>query len=266
MTEEPFDPTPGGSDRAGVGHPVSPFSLTLDRLRRDPVLFVPFVVAGVCLWLLDWIRRHDPIPTMPVEQNGASITVAYTGYPTGVTETARALSSLIDLKLPYLVWGITLEVVAVFVIAAAGTVTIARGLSADSGGTTPRRLLAYVGLVASFDVAFRILTALVGDAVGLIAGLILLVPLFAVFVRVFAAPAFIVSGSGPVTALQQSGRATRGRGWSILALVVAFGLAAWLLGLVPWVGTILSTALIGSVHAVTVAVVRETATDGHGGR
>ncbi|ELZ21984.1 hypothetical protein [Natrinema limicola] len=265
MTEEPFDPTLDGSDRAGAGRPASPVSLALDRLQRDPVLFVPFVVAGVCLWLLDWIRRHDPLPTIPGEQTGATVTVAYTGYPTGVPETARALSSLIDLKLPYLVWGLTLEVVAVFVIAAAGTVTIARGLSADSGGTTPRRLLAYVGLVASFDVVFRILTAVVGDDVGLIAGLVLIIPLFVVFVRVFAAPAFIVTGSGPIIALQRSARATRGRGWSILPLVVAFGLAAWLLGLVPGVGTILSTALVGSVHAVTAAVVRETATDGHGG-
>ena len=136
MTEEPFDPTLDGSDRAGAGRPASPFSLALDRLRRDPVLFVPFVVAGVCLWLLDWIRRHDPLPTIPAEQTDATVTVAYTGYPTGVTETARALSSLIDLKLPYLVWGITLEVVAGFVIVAAGTVTIARALSADSVAST----------------------------------------------------------------------------------------------------------------------------------
>jgi len=264
MTEKPFDPTLDGSDRAGAGRPASPVSLALDRLQRDPVLFVPFVVAGVCLWLLDWIRRHDPLPTIPVEQTGATVTVAYTGYPTGVPETARALSSLIDLKRPYLIWGLTLEVVAVFVIAAVGTVTIARALSADSGGTTPRRLLAYAGLVASFDVVFRILTAVVGDDVGLIAGLVLIIPLFVVFVRVFAAPAFIVTGSGPITALQRSARATRGRGWSILALVVAFGLAAWLLGLVPRVGTVLSTALVGTVHAVTVAVVRDTAVDGHG--
>lgn len=229
----------------------------LERIRRDPVLLLPFAIAGLCLSLLDWVRRHDPLPTIAPEHNGASISVAYAGYPTGVTETARALQALIDLKLPYLVWGIGLEFVAVLAVAAAGTVTIARALSDDRGETTARRLLAYLGLVVLFDAAFRLLSSFVDGDVGLVFGIVLIVPLFVVFVRFFVAPAFVVTGSDPVTALWQSARATRGHGWTLLALVLCFGLGAWLLGHVPRAGTALSTAVVGSVHAVSVATVWE---------
>lgn len=274
-------PHPGGGDRSddsahsddgGLsetdhlddGRSLSPFSLALERFRRDPVLLLPFLVAGVCLAVLDWLRRFDPLPTRPAMQNGASITVAYTGYPTGAPETARALESLVDLKLSYLVWGIGLEAAAVLVIAAAGTVTIARALSEDCGATTGRRLLAYGGLVVLFDGAFRLLASFIGGDVGLVFGLVLIVPLFVVFVRLFAAPAAVVTGSGPVTALRQSAPATRGHGWTILALVVGFGLAAWLLGRVPRAGTVVSTALVGSLHAVTVAALWEVAVEERG--
>jgi len=231
--------------------------LALEQFRRDPALLLPFLVAGVCLAVLDWLRRLDPLPTRPAVQNGVSITVAYTGYPTGTPETARALESLVDLKLPSLVWGIGLEAVAVLVIAAAGTVTIARALPEDRGATTGRRLLAYGGLVVLFDGAFRVLASFIDGDVGLVFGLVLIVPLFAVFARLFAAPAAVVTGSGPVTALRQSAPATRGHGWTILALVIGFGLAAWLLGRVPRAGTVVSTALVGSLHAVTVAALWE---------
>lgn len=274
-------PRPGGGHRSDDGarsdesdlpesnHPddgrsLSPVSLALERFRRDPGLLLPFLIAGVCLAVLDWLRRLDPLPTRPAMQNGAPITVAYTGYPTGAPETARALESLIDLKLPYLVWGIGLEAVAVLVIAAAGTVTIARALPGDRGGTTGRRLLAYGGLVVLFDGAFRVLASFIDGDVGLVFGLVLIVPLFAIFVRLFAAPAAVVTGSGPVTALRQSAAPTRGRGWTILALVIGFGLAAWLLGRVPRAGTVVSTALVGSLHAVTVAVLWEVAVEERG--
>ncbi|MFB1063715.1 hypothetical protein [Natrinema sp. H-ect4] len=250
-------PRPGGRDRSDGGRSLSPVSLALEQFRRDPALLLPFLVAGVCLAVLDWLRRLDPLPTRPAVQNGVSITIAYTGYPTGTPETARALESLVDLKLPSLVWGIGLEAVAVLVIAAAGTVTIARALPEDRGATTGRRLLAYGGLVVLFDGAFRVLASFIDGDVGLVFGLVLIVPLFAVFVRLFAAPAAVVTGSGPVTALRQSAPATRGHGWTILALVIGFGLAAWLLGRVPRAGTVVSTALVGSLHAVTVAALWE---------
>ncbi|OLZ39886.1 hypothetical protein A6E15_02325 [Natrinema saccharevitans] len=227
------------------------------RLRRDPALLVPFTVAGLVLALLDRLRRWDPIPTQ-VTGDDVSIGIEYAGYPTGVPDTVRSLGALVDLKLPYLVWAIGLEALALAVVAAAGTVTIARTLAIGDGWDRPRwrrRWLAYLGLIVLFDAVGRVVGSL-GD-VGLVFGAVLAVPLFAAFVRFFLAPAFVVTGSGPVTALTRSARATRGIGWRLLALVVCFGLAAWLLGLVPFVGTALSTALVGSMLAVTMATVRD---------
>lgn len=227
------------------------------RLRRDPALLVSFTVAGLVLALLDGLRRWDPVPTL-VTGDGVSIAVEYAGYPTGVPDTVRSFGALVDLKLPYLVWAIGLEALALAVVAAAGTATIARTLGVGDDWDWRRwgwRWLAYLGLIVLFDAVGRAVGS-VGD-VGLVFGAVLAIPLFAAFVRFFPAPAFVVTGSEPTTALVRSVRATRGIGWRLLALVLCFGLAAWLLGLVPYVGTMLSTALVGSTLAVTMAAVRD---------
>ncbi len=233
------------------------------RLRRDPELIAPFTVAGLVLALLDAVRRWDPVP-MLVTGDDVSIDVEYAGYPTGVPDTVRPLGALVDLKPPYLAWAVGLEALALAVVAAAGTATIARTLESGNGWDRARwgrRLPAYLGLVVLFDTVGRAV-----GAVGFGVGAVLAIPIFAAFVRFFLAPAFVVTGSGPVAALARSVRATRGIGWRLFAVVVCFGLAAWLLGLVPYVGTVLSTALVGSTLAVTMAAVRDerepTDTDG----
>lgn len=237
----------------------------IPRLRRDPALLVPFTAAGLVLALLDGLRRWDPIPTL-VPGDDVSIAVEYAGYPTGVPDTARSLGALVDLKSPYLAWAIGLEALALAVVAAAGTATIARTLAVGDDWDWRRwgwRWLAYLGLIVLFDAVGRAVGS-VGD-VGLVFGAVLAIPLFAAFVRFFAAPAFVVTGSGPTAALVRSVRATRGIGWRLLALVLCFGLAAWLLGLVPYVGTALSTALVGSTLAVTMAAVRDESVPPDGG-
>ena len=253
-----------GEASSGDDGPSGPLAVAIGRMRRDPTLALPFVVTGVLLAVIDWVRRHDPVPTLVSDDGqGISISVEFVGYPTGISETTRSIESLVDLHLPYLAWGIGLEVAALLVVAVAGTVTIARALD-DAGIATGsdvtgliRRLLAYLGLVALFASAGRLLGA-VGD-VGLFLGLPLFVAIYVALVRFFVAPAFVVTGSGPITALRRSNRATRGSGWSIFALVLAFGLAAWLLRLFPlaYAGPVLSSALVASIHAVTVAVVWE---------
>lgn len=256
----------GGRTAAGDGGgPSSPLSAATARIRRDPALVLPFFVAGIVLIVVDWARRRDPLPTLVSGGGeGKTISVEFAGYPTGVPETARSLEALVDLKLPYLAWGIGLEAFALLIVAVAGSVTIARALEDRSGVTharteplSIRRVPAYFGLVVLFSAAARLLGSL-GD-LGLILGIPLLVVVFVAMVRLFVAPAFVVTGAGPVAALRRSARATRGSGWSIAALVLAFGLAAWLLTLVPlpYAGTVLSSALVASVHAVAVAVVRE---------
>lgn len=253
-----------GRTAARRNGPSSPLSAAT-RIRRDPSLLLPFAVAGVLLAIVDWVRRHDPLPTLSLDDSvGFTISVEFDGYPTGVPETTRSLEALVDLKLPYLAWGIGLEAVALLVVAVAGSITIARALEEGAGvadaGTEShsiRRVPAYFGLVVLFSAAGRLLGSL--GELGLVLGIPLLVLVFAAMVRLFAAPAFVVTGAGPVAALRRSARVTRGSGWSIAALVLAFGLAAWLLTLVPlpYAGTVLSSALVASVHAVTVAVVRE---------
>lgn len=251
--------TPDDGDGAGGnpdGDPPAGLSLIVARIRRQPTLLLPFAVAGVILAGLDWLRRTDPLPMATAGSEG-TIGLEYTGYPTGVPATARSLEALVDLRLPYLAWGVGLELVALLAVAVAGTVTIGRTLAVGDGwggALAARRLGAYFGLVALFDVIGRLVSS-VGD-VGLVAGLAIAVPLFVAFVGFFLAPAFVVDGAGPVTALRRSARATRGNGWRLLALVLCYGLAAWLLGRVPHVGAALSTALVGSVHAVSVATIR----------
>ncbi|WP_436345247.1 hypothetical protein [Natronorubrum sp. FCH18a] len=255
-----------GEATTGGSSPPTPLAAAIGRIRRDPTLALPFVIAGVLLAVVDWVRRHDPLPTLVSDDGeGISISVEFVGYPTGISETTRSIESLVDLYLPYLAWGIGLEVAALAVVAGAGTVTIARAL--DEAGTATgsdvtgriRRLLAYLGLVALFASAGRVLGS-VGE-VGPVLGLPLFVAVCVALVRFFVAPAFVVTGSGPIAALRRSNRVTRGSGWSIFALVLAFGLAAWLLTLVPlaYAGPVLSSALVASVHAVTVAVVWERA-------
>lgn len=252
-------PTPRDEARESVGRadPSAGLALAITRVRREPTLLVPFVVAGLVLAVVDPLRRRDPIPTLGTGRgDGASISVEYVGYPTGVPETGRSLEALVDLKLPYLGWAVGLEIVALGAVTVAGTVTIARALGVGDEWdwrAWAQRCLAYLGVVVLFDAVRRALGAVGG--VGTVLGVVLAVPLFAAFVRLFLAPAFVVSGTGPIAALSRSARATRGIGWRLLALVVCFGLAAWLAGLVPAVGTILSTAVVGSVHAVTVATI-----------
>lgn len=244
------------TDTDDTDTPPTGIADAVPRLRRDPALLVPFTAAGLVLALLDRLRRWDPIPTL-VTGDDVSIGIEYAGYPTGVPDTIRPLGALVDLKLPYLAWGVGLEALALAVVAAAGTVTIARTLEVGDGWDWPRwgrRWLAYLGLIVLFDAVGRAVGSL-GD-VGPVVGAVLAVPLSAAFVRFFLAPAFVVTGSGPVAALARSARATRGIGWRLLALVVGFGLAAWLLGLVPYVGTALSVALVGSTLAVTMAAIR----------
>ncbi|QCS41494.1 hypothetical protein [Natrinema versiforme] len=227
------------------------------RLRREPTLALPFAIAGVFLTVLDWLRRADPLPTLATGGGEwTRLSIEYAGYPTGVPETARSLEAFVGLRPPYLVWGIGLEILAFAAVAVAGIATVARA-SADierwDEALSGRRLLAYFGVVVSFDAVGRVLGSFDG---GLLLGAVLAVPLFAAFVRAFAAPAFVVAGAGPLTALSRSWRATRGIGLRVLALVGCLGLAAWFLGSLPSVGTVLSTTVVGAAHAVSTVTVR----------
>ncbi len=116
-------------------------------------------------------------------------------------------------------------------------------------------MVAYLGLVVLFDAGGRLFGSL-GD-IGLFFGIPLLVAVLYALVRFFVAPAFAVTGSGPIAALRHSARLTRGSGRSIFVLVLSLGLAAWLLSIVPYAGPVVSSALVAPTHAVATAVARE---------
>ncbi|WP_408957377.1 hypothetical protein [Natrinema sp. 74] len=245
---------------AGEDGPPSPLRTAADRIRREPTLALPFAIAGLVLTLVDWLRRYDPLPTAAA--GGDGISIEFAGYPTGTHETIRPLEALVDLKLPYLAWGIGLEAVALLTVVVAGVVTIARVADGDTEAAQTdvsfgRQLLAYVGLVVLLHSAGRLLGTV--GTVGVIFGIPLFIGILFVLARFFAAPAYAAAGVGPLSALRRSVRATRNSSLSLIGLVLTFGLAAWLLSAIPYAGTLLSSTLVAPIHAVTSAVVRARA-------
>lgn len=232
----------------------SPLSVALSRLRDDPVLFAPFLLVGIVLAVVDWLHRRDPIPTLQrtgLGAGGLDIQIAFVGYPTGIGQTRRPLESLIGLEPIYLGWGLALYVLPLIAITVAGAVTMARAMD------RPVRFEAVASLFG-FVVALDLLQRLFGSIAVLqemgVWGFVVLAIYFALFVRLFLVPGLLVAGRPLRPALRESGRFADGRGWSLFALLLAIGLAAWLLSLPPVAGPVLSSALVAPVHAVAIAV------------
>ncbi|ADB61923.1 hypothetical protein Htur_3057 [Haloterrigena turkmenica DSM 5511] len=172
----------------------NPLSVALSRLRYDPVLFVPFLLVGLLLAVVDWLHRRDPIPTHErtgLGTDGVNIQIEYVGYPTGIGQTLRPLESLIGLEPHYLGWGLALYVLPLVAVTVAGAATMARVMD------RPVRF-ADVTSLFGFVVALDLLQRLLGSiAVLQEMGLWGFVPLaiyFALFVRLFLVPGLLVAG------------------------------------------------------------------------
>ncbi|MFP8951587.1 hypothetical protein ACLI4Z_01260 [Natrialbaceae archaeon A-arb3/5] len=240
--------------------PRSLSSAVLFRLRRDPALLVPFFLVGVALSLVDRLRRLDPIPFVERERigsNGINVQVEYIGYPTGATQTAVPLESLIDLHISYLALGIGYYVLPLLAVAVAGAITMRRAMSNRRAMTDDASLwLTAVGPLFGYVVAMDLLYRLLGSidvlqGMGLW-GIVPLILYFLVMVRLFAVPALLVAGRGFLSALVESDRRIRGNGWTVFGATLAIGLTAWLLVDVPVVGTALSIAVVAPAHAVAI--------------
>lgn len=230
------------------------------RIVGDPLLCVPFFLAGIALTIIDELRRHDPIPVsqlLRIQRLGFSVDVVL--IPSGSRAMRRTLGGLLDLHPRLLVWALGLEVVGFGIVVLAGYVTIARALdrgwSARSAGT----YLFYVGLWTGL---FWLLGPLY---IPLPLPLVpLWLPLVALWllalVHLFAVPAAIVNGAGLLEAARRSHEIARDREWTLLALVAFFGALVWLIGLLPVGSTPVSFTVVGAFHAVAVAVVFETRT------
>lgn len=229
------------------------------RIADDPTLAVPFLAAGLVLSAVDWLRFRDPIPTTTPERVGdVTVSVVYHVYPTGLRATGVRPSALVDLHPRYLAWTVGLELAALVAVAAAGWYVIAR---AEEVEPSADRLAAYLGFVVTVRLAhwfFGFSDGFGWSALGWLA-LVALVVLAVVYVRLFAAPALVVAEDGLRRALGRSARLSTGEGATVFGLVVLFGVSGWLLGSVPAVGALLSSAVVAPVHAVAVVVFGESA-------
>ena len=224
------------------------------RLRAAPRLAVPFVLAGAVVGLADWLRLQDPLPAGQPQWVGDTLSVQYALFPAGTARTARELGAFPDLRLPYLLGGLALEALVVLSVGVAGWLTLTRALSADR---TARSFGRYVGGLAGLGALGALVPAEVLEIGSLpLAALALAVAVLLV-VRLFLVPGLLASGSGVVAALRGSVRRSRGVRVTVGWLAVTFGVASWGLATVPVVGGFLSTAVVGTVQAVAIAVLLE---------
>ena len=235
------------------------------RLRTDPTLCLPFGLAGLVVGLADWLRLRDPLPVGQPAWVGDTFSVQYGVFPSGTARTSRQLGAFMDLQLPYLLGGLALEAVVALAVGVAGWLTITRALSADrTAGSFGR----YVGVLALTVAGIRPVSQVEVGSLPLALLAIAVVVLFVV--RLFLVPGLLATGSGFRTALRESVRRSRGVRVTLGWLAVLLGVASWGLATVPVVGGFLSTAVVGTVQAVAIAVVlgwqsdEWVSTGGHG--
>jgi hypothetical protein len=224
------------------------------RLRRDPRLGLPFVIAGLVVALADAIRAWDPLPVTTPEWTEKSLSVQYSLFPGGPARTIRELGAFVDLRTLYVLGALTLEC-AVFVgVGLAGWITITRALDDERRLGALGRYLGIFGSIGSLPVLIgpRSVTL---DSLPLALFGVVVVSL--VSVRFFFLPGFLAMGDRVTAALQHSVRASKGAFWPLLSLVIVFGLGYWVLAMVPLAGGFLSTAIIAPLHSITLAVFLE---------
>lgn len=235
------------------------------RLRADPTLWTPFLVAGCLLLVVDLCRQRDSIPAVTgIEES--TIHVSYAVFPRGTTTLHRPLGALVDLQQPLFWYALGLEVVAIAAIAVAGWLTMAR---ASDEAFRPNRFLVYVSSVLLLDLLFRVVDASGLEYTGesLLVGLAILALVMGIFVRLFLVPVTMLREGGIVRPVGASWRYSRGRGLTLFGVIVVVGIGSWTLAQVPTLvrvpelGTVLSTTIAGTVHAVSLVVLYEQCTD-----
>lgn len=249
----------GSSSRTGVS-PSRPERPPLGRsiaarLRDDPILWLPFLAAGCLHFVADLFRKRDPLPSASgIEES--TIHVAYSIFPTGTTATQRPLGALVDLQRPSLAYALGLEILAVVAIAVAGWLTMLR---ASDEPNRPVRFLAYVTGVFLVDLLFRSADAIGLEYAGgsLLIGLAVLAVAVFIFVRLFLVPVAMLREGGIAGPIGSSWRYSRGHGLALVGTIVVIGVGSWALAFVPTVGTVLSTTIAGTVHAVSLVALYE---------
>jgi hypothetical protein len=259
MTSEAPDRSSVSEEGRFTSHPRS-FGRILERtktrLRQDPFLVLPFLVAGVVVGLADATRAWDPIPVTTPDWTEQSVSIQYSFFPSGPARTVRELGAFVDLRPTYALGAVALEAVVFLAVGLAGWLTITRALDADRRLDSLGRYLGVFLLLGSIPVLLGPTSVTFGSLPLILLGL-------AIFsyasVRLFLFPSFVASDDPVSTALEHSIRASMGLFWPLLSLVILFGIGYWVVGLVPYVGSALSTGVVAPIHAVTLAVLAERA-------
>jgi hypothetical protein len=230
----------------------------MSRLRRDPRLGLPFVMAGLLVALADAIRKRDPLPVTTPEWTGKSLSVQYSFFPSGLARTIRELGAFVDLRPLYVLGARTLECVVFVGVGLAGWITITRALDDERRLGALGRYLGVFGSIGSIPVLVGPVSV-TPDSLPL--ALLGVVVVALVSVRFFLFPGFISRGDRITVALEHSVRASTGAFWPLLSLVIVFGLGYWVLALVPLIGGFLSTAITAPLHSIVLAVLLERSCD-----
>lgn len=224
----------------------------LSSFRSKPTVWIPFLVAGCLLWLVDVLRERDSLPVQP-SGSASALEITYSLYPTGTMETSRSLDALVDLPLDVLAYAAGLELLVVGTVAIAGWLTMAR---VSETSLRPRRFVVYVGGVFLLYLLENSGTAIDLDLSvnSLLVAVVAFAGLAFVMVRLFFLPVAILRAEPLRAAPRESWRRSRGQGITLLALIVIIALASDWLAALPYIGVVLSVTIVGTVHAVSLVV------------
>lgn len=246
---------------ASVGGTDDPTILeaTGSRLRDDPTLWLPFFLAGCLALVADLFRERDPLPAATGLEE-STLHASYAIYPTGTFVTERPLGALVDLQSQLLGYALALEFVTLAAIVIAGWETMRR---ASDGSVRWRRLLVYASGVGLLTLCIKVAAAvgLEYSTDHLLIGLALLAGLLFVAVRLFLVPATLLREGGVLRPIGTSWRSSRGHETVIAGIVLLVGIGSWTLAHVPVVGSLCSTTVAGTIHAVSLVVAHERCVD-----
>lgn len=230
------------------------FSGTIERLQSNPTAVVIVVSVGLLVGFLDWLVLQAPLPVTNFHGvKGGQVSIRFNPTVRILSRHTVSPSSLLGMKLPWLMWVVWLNIVKTATVAAAGGYALTRFLDVPVARAP---LLRYMALFVVLSIGLPRSTA--SGTVGIFVFLVLLLVLISVLVGLFALPGLLIRGRSFGPALKESWRRSRGHGWSVAGCIVLIGAANHLTGSIPVFGPV-GTACVGVVHAgVVAAFVRRT--------
>ncbi|WP_435319594.1 hypothetical protein [Haloarchaeobius sp. TZWSO28] len=234
-------------------------------LSRDPALFVPYLLAGLVVAVIDAVQIDGPLPVdVQTVATSGLVHVRIRPFPGVVRVVHPWLGGVLGLE----PWALLTTIAATGVVVAGSVLAMAvvvvradraASLTRQTGG----RLLLYALAVGGAMAAVESLAHWYGFPATMLAvlGTLLLA------MRTFPVPVLVLRGRSLPDALARGVRLTGGHTLCTFGLVVGLGLGAHLLASpVPLldidlplaVGTLLATTVVGPVHALATLHATET--------